>query len=185
MIETVITSFLSFVGTNIDDIFVLMLLFAQVCGKKSFFPMLFGRYLAMLTVLAISFLGAFGLSFISADYIKFLGFLPIFLGIKAIFEHKNEENQNETKLTSLVWSTTLITLANSADNIGVYIPLFTGYTWSQVLITVAVFLIMTFLWHVLGMKLASLPFLKKMIEQYKIIAVPVIYILLGLYILIF
>lgn len=34
MVEVILTSLVSFVSTNIDDIFVLMILYAQVSSKK-------------------------------------------------------------------------------------------------------------------------------------------------------
>jgi cadmium resistance protein CadD (predicted permease) len=87
--------------------------------------------------------------------------------------------------SSFVANAAMITIANSADKIGVYIPLFAEYSLPQMLITVIVFTVMTFLWCILGEKIATLAPIQNTIQKYKRIAIPLIYILLGIYILIF
>ncbi len=186
MLETFFAASVSFVSTNIDDIFVLMLLFAQNKQKENFRRILIGRYLATAALLAVSFLGAFGLSFVPREYIRFLGFIPILLGIKAFWDSKKDETEDVSPSgSSVIWNSVLITIANGADNIGVYIPLFAGYAAWQMGITVAVFAVMTFFLCVLSVKITNLPMIAKAIDACKHIAVPLIYILLGLYILFF
>ncbi len=187
MMATVITSMVAFAATNIDDIFVMMLLFAGADIKKSFLPTLAGRYLGTVALLAVSFLGAFGLSFLPQEYIKLLGIIPILLGIKAFWnvKKKGTDDAAEIKSGSLVWSTALITVANGADNIGIYIPLFTGYTLFEAMLTVLVFAMMTLLLCILSGRIAALSLIKNTLEKYKDIMIPIVYILLGLYILIF
>jgi cadmium resistance protein CadD (predicted permease) len=147
-----------------------------------------GKYIGCYAILAVSFLAAFGLGLISEDYLRFLGIVPILLGIKAYFEEKSQEDSahpmREVK-SSFVANAAMITIANSADNIGVYIPLFAEYSLPQMLITVIVFTVMTFLWCILGEKIATLAPIQNTIQKYKRIAIPLIYILLGIYILIF
>lgn len=76
-----------------------------------------------------------------------------------------------------------VTLANGGDNIGIYIPLFTGmnllYTW----ITVIIFILLTAVWCFIGLKLSEHPFVQKNVEKYKHIFVPIIFIGLGIFIL--
>ncbi len=90
-----------------------------------------------------------------------------------------------TKLIRLeILSVTLVAVADGGDNIGVYIPLFTGYPISQIIITILIFALMMALWCFLGSKIINLQGIKTVIERYKHIAVPVLFICLGIYIVI-
>lgn len=188
MSKTFLESIVAYVATNIDDIFVLIFLYASAVKRSDFRKIMLGKYIGIYTILSISFLASWGLGFIPEEYICFLGIIPILLGIKAYFD-ENRQDDSETAereiKTALIASAAIITIANSADNIGVYIPLFTEYTLPQMLVTVIVFAVMTFLWCILGEKIATLAPVQNMIRKYKSIAIPLVYILLGIYILIF
>lgn len=77
----------------------------------------------------------------------------------------------------------LLTVANGADNIGVYLPLFSKYSPGQLVITTVVFALMIALWCYLGLKLASFPLVKAKLVKYKQIVIPIIFIVLGLLII--
>ena len=83
-----------------------------------------------------------------------------------------------------ILSVVIVAVANGADNIGVYIPLFTGYSSWQFLLTIFVFTIMMALWCFLGERITSFPRIKDAIQRCKHIAVPIIFVGLGIYIFI-
>lgn len=64
MISIVTTSIVSFISTNIDNIFVMMVLYARVdeTFKKKY--VVIGQYLAIGILTAISLSAAFGLNFV-------------------------------------------------------------------------------------------------------------------------
>ncbi len=191
MAETILAGIVSFVGTNIDDIFINTLFFAQADTKRKVKATIIGVYLGIGTLVLLSMLGAYFLQAVPQKYIGLLGFIPIILGIKAwaeyIQEKKNsnadESVENPGASKGLLWSVMLITISNGADNIGVYIPLFASYTAMQLLTVAIVFAWMTALWCVLGKKLSDLPGLRKILLKYKHIIVPVVFIALGIYII--
>ena len=136
----------------------------------------------------LSILGAFGLQFLPQHYLGYLGLVPICLGIKEIMinmKSKGNEEENDTarKSTNKIINTALITIANGADNIGVYIPLFAGFMAWQIAMAVCVFLVLIAVWCFLGKALADLPVLRIALTRYKAVIVPVVYIVLGIYIL--
>lgn len=94
MISTVITAFVSFVSTNIDDIFVLMLFFTQINNVKKRRHIIIGQYLGIGVLTTISIIGALGVSVIPHEYVGLLGLLPIYLGIKEYVDHKKESKRN-------------------------------------------------------------------------------------------
>lgn len=182
MPEAVAAAVMAYIGTNIDDMFINLFFFAQADGKHGKGIVYLGKYAVIILLFAVSWLASCGLQIIPQEYIRWLGIVPILLGIRAVFDRDNDSKNHGSK--SLLWNVILVTLANSADNIGVYIPLFTGYTLSQMAVVLAVFLLMTALWCFCGQKLANLPFLRQFLLKHKRWIVPAVLITLGIYILI-
>ena len=217
MSSIVTTSIVSFISTNIDNIFVMMVLYARVdeTFKKKY--VVIGQYLAIGILTAISLSAAFGLNFVPQKYVGLLGFIPIALGVKEWISYKRPaQNQNPIvknfrwkqkkpkaahpnklqnilrKVTSMaskivkpeILSVALVGVANGADNIGVYIPLFTGYSSIQVIVTIIVFVLMMAVWCFLGEKITDFPKIKAIIQTYKYFAVPAVFVGLGIYIII-
>lgn len=87
MIVSIFTSGVAYISTNIDDIFVIMILLAQA-AKEAKGKLIAGHFLGVGIVTAISMLGALGLQNLPLKYVGILGLVPIGLGIKAWLDHK-------------------------------------------------------------------------------------------------
>ena len=185
MIASIFTSVVAYISTNIDDIFVIMILLAQAAkGTKG--KLIAGHFLGVGIVTAISMLGAFGLQNLPLKYVGILGLVPIGMGIKAWLDHKkgaDDDDAPEAQSVSLL-SMAMITLGNGADNVGVYIPLFTGFSGAERIGAVVVFAVMTALWIFLANSLAEFPKVKSVIEKHKTIAIPLVFIALGVFIIV-
>ena len=213
MISTVTTAFISFISTNIDDIFILMLFFSQINKTMKLRHIIIGQYLGIVVLIILSLVGALGISVIPHEYVGLLGLLPIYLGIKEYVSYKMKKNENislqeqesfdnfnldettETKGNSIITFIKIfinpsiikvftVTFANGGDNIGIYIPLFTSISLVDILITAIIFLILTAIWCFIGLKLAEHPFVQKKIKKYNHIIIPILFISLGIFILI-
>lgn len=184
MIASIFTSIIAYISTNIDDIFVLMILLAQAAtGVKG--KLIAGHFLGVCLITVVSMLGAFGLQSLPLKYVGILGLVPIGLGIKAWLDHKKGSDGDgapEVQGVSLL-SMAMITVGNGADNVGVYIPLFTGFSGSERIGSVIVFAAMTALWIFLANSLAQFPRVKSAVGKYKNIIIPAVFILLGVYII--
>lgn len=184
MAASLLTSIIAYISTNIDDIFVIMILLSQAAkGAKR--KLVAGHFLGVGIITVVSMLGAFGLQNLPVKYVGILGLVPIGLGIKAWLDHKkgaDDDNAPEGQAVGLL-SMAMITLGNGADNIGVYIPLFTGFSSGERIGAVVVFAVMTALWVFLANRLAEFPKIKAIIEKYKDIAIPVVFIALGVFII--
>lgn len=186
--QTVLLSAIAFISTNIDDLFINMFFFAQYRTKEAARRIAAGKYLGMGALTAVSLLGAYGLQMLPGKWLALLGLIPIGLGIREILSNLRGQNEAEepSSAAGTLWlSMALITIANGADNIGVYLPLFAGFSFWQMGIALLVFACMTGIWCFLGKQLTSLPVLQKLLSEYKTILIPLVYILLGLYILFF
>ncbi len=180
MVTSIFTSIFAYISTNIDDIFVLMILLSQVQtvakGK-----LIAGHFIGVGLLTLISIVGAMGLQRLPTQYIGLLGIIPIFLGIRACFQRDGDEHT--AAVTPGVLSMALITLGNGADNLGVYIPLFTGFTSLQQWFAAGIFALMTALWVWLAHCLAALPKVKAVIGKYKAVLIPLVFIALGIFII--
>ena len=178
MLTSIFTSIIAYISTNIDDIFVLMILLASAGAAKG--RLIAGHFLGVGLITVISMLCAFGLQNLPLRHVGLLGLVPIALGIKAWFDRDEEEA--EAKGTGVL-SMAMITLGNGADNVGVYIPLFTGFSGVERIGAVIIFAGMTVLWIWFANSLAELPKIKAVIEKYKAVAIPVVFIALGVFII--
>ena len=142
MFPSIFAAIIAYISTNIDDIFVLMILLASVAGAGKR-RLVAGHFLGVGLITAISMLGAFGLQNLPLRYVGLLGLVPIGLGIKAWFDR--DDGEVEAKSGGLL-SMAMITLGNGADNMGVYIPVFTGFSNGERLLAVGIFFGMTVLW---------------------------------------
>ncbi len=179
MIAAVLTSAIAYISTNVDDLFVIMILMAQTPGMEKR-KLIAGHFLGVGLITAISMLSALGLQNLPMKYIGFLGLLPIALGIKAWF-HRDDDTM-DTRAVGLL-SMAMITTGNGADNIGVYIPLFTGFSDAERIDAIVIFMVMTALWVFLAKSLAEFPNIKTVIENYKDIIIPAVFISLGIFII--
>ncbi|HZY81156.1 MAG TPA: cadmium resistance transporter [Cyclobacteriaceae bacterium] len=177
--QIVITSLLAFISTNVDDIFILMLFY----GSRKFRPstIILGQYLGIATLIVISLIGSYVGNFLDQRFIGLLGLFPIYLGIKKFFD-KEEDASIETKSSGIV-AIAGVTIANGGDNIGVYTPLFTTMTAAEQIQMIVIFGVMTWFWCLAGKYLSSRPIIARQIDRYGHVAMPIVLILLGIFIL--
>lgn len=183
--KIILTSFLAFVSTNIDDIFILMLFFGTKKFRDS--TIIIGQYTGIGALVAISLAGSLIGNFIDQRYIGLLGLFPIYLAVKAFIgmlkKDDIDERPNVEARSSGILSIAGVTIANGGDNIGVYVPLLTTMSLSEKLEMLIIFGVMTYLWCMLGKFLSSRPLVARQIDKYGHIIMPVVLLLLGVFIL--
>lgn len=189
MFETFMLSVAAFIGTNIDDLIINTFFFSLVSGKKEIRGIVSGKYIGIGILMLISFIGSVGAKCIPVEYVRYLGFIPIGLGVKEIIfgvtEYENVDLcMGDFNTANLLWNVAIITIANGADNIGIYIPLFAGFSLNQLGVFFFVVMFMTAIWSALGYKVSRVSFYNSIINKHKKNIVPLTYILLGVYILI-
>lgn len=178
MLSVILASILTFIATEVDDFAVYVVLFAQKKDHK--FSIFMGQLTVVFLLAVLCAFVSIPLSKIPAQYLRFIGIIPIGLGIWSIFEKEEEHN---FKTTSLFLTSALLTLAASADNLGIYIPFFTSLSILEKSVSIGIFVILQSLWSFLQIKTADLPFVQKFVEKTSRFLVPVIFILLGILII--
>lgn len=187
--QFIITSALAFVGTNIDDIFLLMLFFGS--RRFGFSQIVAGQLLGIATLTGMSLALSIAGLMIGKGYISLLGLVPVYLGVKGMIgvfkgrthgeaELRTDEG-NVGKSNLLVVSG--VTIANGGDNIGIYTPLFATIDPSEKITMIVVFLLMTIVWCFVARYLTGRPAIAKIIDKYGHVLTPLVLVLLGIYIL--
>lgn len=205
LILTIISALGAFIATNIDDIFILMLLFAQVrtqtkakAGKVVSVQskentiylkdIVIGQYLGFALLVLLSLLATFGVTLVPEQWVGLLGLVPIYLGVKLFIKGEDEDEgailSNLNKFNKFYLSVAFITFANGGDNIGIYVPFFSTLNTSQLVITVVIFFIMVAVWCLIGYRLARFRYVSETLEKYGRWIIPVVFVGLGIYILV-
>jgi cadmium resistance protein CadD (predicted permease) len=183
--------FAAFIASNIDDTFILILLFSSLSFQTR--HIIIGQFLGIAVLIIISALGALIALVLPPFLIALLGFIPIGIGIKRLAEHldrnriteKNktfQDNKGQGLIPFLTVSA--ITISNGGDDIGVFMPLFAKYnTVAEVTTLVSIFMVMTMVWCISTRYFVNHPIIATRIERFGNIITPFVLIGLGFYIL--
>lgn len=173
----------AFAASNIDDIFVLTLFFAQKNLKR--WHVVAGQYLGLAGLIAVSLVGYFARLVIPRSWIGLLGLAPLVIGIRKLLDWKHgiADTKKEVGRGS-VFTVAVVTFANGGDNIGIYVPLFATSDAQALIITLIAFCILIAVWCALGYYLGKHPAVKRIVDRYGHIVVPFVLIGLGVFIII-
>jgi len=155
-----------FVATNLDDIFILLVFYADPRFRPG--RIVAGTYLGMAALVLISAVAALVALVIPPAYVKLLGLIPIALGIKSLIDRDDDDDEEQrarrAQPSALVIAA--VTIANGGDNIGVYTPVFATRPVYETTIIVVVFAVMTALWCGFAHWLVNHPTLGAPIRRY-------------------
>jgi cadmium resistance transport/sequestration family protein len=196
------TAITAFTATNIDDLVILMIFFAQVNRKLRPWHIFAGQYVGFTALVLASLPGFFGGLMISRPWIGLMGFVPIFIGISNLINpDDDDEVQTITedfavkvnssilaKISHLmkpqIFQVAAVTFANGGDNIGIYVPLFASSDFPSLLIILTMFYIMVWVWCYGAYQFTiSHPQIAQRLTRYTKMLIPFILIGLGLLIL--
>ncbi len=196
---TILLGLGTFAATNLDDILILTLFFAQVNGDFRKRHVVAGQYLGFTFLLGVSLVGYWGGQVVPSTWIGLLGFAPIFLGISKLRRLKNAPGAVESPPTAVIPPTaspasllfsrqmvmvTAVTMANGSDNIGVYLPLFARSSASQLTSLLIVYFILVVLWCAVAYHLARTPLVTVTLTRYGDALIPFVFMGIGVAMLI-
>jgi cadmium resistance protein CadD (predicted permease) len=191
-ISTISLAVVLFASTNLDDIFILMMFFAD--KSLSARQIVLGQYLGIALIVGISALGTLAALLFPPTVIGLMGFLPIAIGLKKLWDlrkeaHKSEELDQAEKTASVsngygrAITVAAITFSNGGDNIGVYVPVFATSTLTATATLIAVFAVMVAIWCGAAYLLVNNRYIGVFIQRVGNILLPFVLIGLGIYIL--
>jgi cadmium resistance protein CadD (predicted permease) len=178
-----------FAVTNLDDLLVLALFFAQGAGRRGASrAVALGQYLGFAAILGISVAAASGAAFLPAGAVPYLGLLPLALGVRAAVQawrHRHDPGEANAAPAGgpKLLAVAAVTFANGGDNLGVYVPVFATAGAGGTFVHVAVFLVLLAVWIAAGRYLATRPSVAKVLSRRGHVLLPVVLIGIGLLIL--
>ncbi|PBQ22889.1 permease [Levilactobacillus brevis] len=188
MLRPILTGVTAYISTGLDYLVILMIIFSRVKPQDRWL-VLIGDFIGTLILVGSSLALAFFLGFVPTPWVLgLLGLIPIYLGIKLGLQGDDDDvaavERRVSQPRGLIASVVLITVATcGADNIGIYVPLFTTVAASQILLILITFAGMVVVFWELGFRLATLPVIAGVLEKWGRHLTVVVYILLGGYIL--
>jgi cadmium resistance protein CadD (predicted permease) len=181
-VVTVLTaSVTTFAATNLDDIFLLTVFFARRVPTRRIVA---GQYLGFAAIVIVSLAGVWAAGVaIPRAWTRLLGILPLGIGIKELLQMHNVRSPRANGSFSVL-SIAAITLANGADNIGVYVPFFVVSRLHMWLV-LAAYALLLLVWCAVGKWLGNHALVLKSLDRWGHWIVPFVLIGLGSYILLF
>jgi len=186
LLSTMVAAVGVFAGTDVDDIIVLTVLFlaGRVAGRPTKVHVIVGQYLGIAALVAVSAIAAVGLLIVPQRWIGLLGLVPIALGIRGLVAAATNRDSDTPVAAAGVLSVAAVTVANGADNLSVYIPLFRTIGLGDSLLAVAVFAVMVAVWLAAAFWLGSHTRVVALVERFGHWLVPVVFVAIGALILI-
>jgi cadmium resistance transport/sequestration family protein len=189
MIATIAAAVGLFAATNIDDIVVLTVLFlASTRGSLPGWTVVVGQYLGFIALVAISVVAAAGLTIVPDEWVGFLGLIPLAIGLFGLIRTVRRRGDNDDDDSAIgavgLLGVAGITIANGADNIALYTPVFRTQPIPDTVITIVVFLVLVAVWCLVARVVGTHGAVTEALEKIEHWLVPAVFIGLGLYILI-
>ncbi|WP_223167551.1 cadmium resistance transporter [Nonomuraea sp. SYSU D8015] len=189
IVGTIATAAGMFAGTNVDDLIVLTVLFlsSRASGLPRPWQIWGGQYAGIAVLVLLSVVAALGLTIVPDAWVGLLGLVPFALGVKglvaAVRDRHDEAGTPPAVATGLV-SVAGVTIANGADNITVYTPVFRTIGALPTMVTIGVFAIGVALWCLAGSWLGSHKKIVGIVERYGQWLVPAVFVIIGILIVI-
>jgi cadmium resistance protein CadD (predicted permease) len=181
-----------FASTNVDDILLLSVLFADDHLRPR--AVVLGQFLGIAALVLASGLAVLASLAIPRGWIGLLGLVPLLLGmhkLRASQQRRSDsderalqekEKEAENRIHSQVLSVAFVMIVNGADNLGVYIPVFAKQP-SAIPIYAVLFAVMTGAWCAIGYFVVNNPVIGRHVRRYGRLALPWVLMALGVYIL--
>ena len=197
IISIISLALMAFLATNMDDLIILIVFFAN--NDFNNLSVVLGQYLGVSLLIIISCFAYFFKFIIPPQYIALFGILPIAIGLKNLWNLRNNNsknnkfiqnnsdlylNENAHKSGNKTLQVASTTFANGGDNIGVYIPLFASLGTFQIMLITMIFFGMIGLWCIISYFMVINKIIGFKLQKYMHLILPFVLIIIGLGVLI-
>lgn len=195
MIELFITAIGVFISTSIDYLLILTILFAQFRQNHQKRQVLAGQLIGTFALYLFSLVAASIIQFTVAEWvIGLLGLIPLFIGINALTSEEDDEDEDGddeilqryegSNSRGVMITTALLTIASGGDNLGVYIPYFSGLDVISILIVGVIFFVGSLILCFISERISAIPMINEVVEKYEKYIIALVFIPLGIYIMV-
>ncbi|MET8158767.1 cadmium resistance transporter [Sphaerisporangium sp. NPDC005289] len=198
LVATLGTACAVFAGTNVDDIIILTVLFlsARAGREPRARQIVAGQYAGIAVLVAVSAIAALGLTIIPDRWVGLLGLVPLAFGIRGLISalrarHRDrnggrgagreggQEGGAPVAVAGGAFSVAGVTIANGADNLSVYTPMFRTIGLTASLVTIAAFAVLIAVWCAAGYWLGSHKKIIAFVERFGHWLVPLVFVAIG------
>lgn len=167
-----------FAATNADDLVLLTIFFAQPnCQPRQ---IVLGQLAGIGALTAISYTVSMLALAVPHGWLPLIGLVPLWFGVKWL---RRTGDEGPPVVAMTWWAIAGITMANGADNLGVYIPAFTMQSGSEKIVTGATFAVLTLAWCGIASTAARHPTWGPSVSRVCNRAAPFVLIGIGLWII--
>lgn len=196
--QAITTGITAFSATNLDDIVILTLFFAQINHQFRPRHIVFGQYLGFAGLVVASLPGFLGGLVLPRPWIGLLGLVPIVLGVRHWLTAAETESVQTVAIADLglpiersgraYWmalrspqtlQVAAVTFANGGDNIGIYVPLFASSSLASLVVILLTFFGLIAVWCAIAYGLTRHPLAVQALTRYGHRLVPFVLIGLG------
>jgi cadmium resistance protein CadD (predicted permease) len=164
----------AFVATNLDGLVLLTVLFAT--PKMRWQTVVAGQYLGLASLVAISAVAAAGLVVVPKRWVGLAGVIPLALGVRALLQQ--DGTPPTTTPPNLAGVVGLI-VANGADNVAVYTPVFRHLGPGASLFYALIFAVLSAALCVIAAWLARRRLIAQTVARWSHVIIPVVFIVIG------
>ncbi len=169
-----------FVTTNLDDLVAL----AAFSRRYQVAHVLLGQVIGFSVLVGTSLVLAALVQAALGPWIGLLGVVPIAVGVTAYREGGglpfDGENERESGQVSVVAA---VGIANGADNLAVYVPLFAVLSVAEAGVVSAAMVVLSVLWVGLAVAVVRLSPVRRLVDAADRL-VPLVFVCIGLYVLV-
>lgn len=195
MINNIFTGVTAYISTSVDYLLILMAIFSA--NKNYKLQIYLGDLIGTSILVGISLLLACVLNIVPQTWILgLLGLVPIIMGLKILYnlyinKATDEEDDDEvmvqqtlSKNRKLIINVVTITIVTcGANNIGVYVPLFTQLNASALTTVLITLFVMLTIFYFLGLLITRMPIIASLLEKWGDLITAIVYLLIGIMIL--
>ncbi|BCJ51097.1 hypothetical protein Asp14428_25720 [Actinoplanes sp. NBRC 14428] len=139
-----------------------------------------GQYAGIAALVAVSGLAAVGLTIVPDPWTGLLGLVPVALGVRGLIgAWRSAEDAPEAVAAGNALAVAGVTVANGADNIAVYTPVFRTLGVAGTVTTVTVFAVLVAVWCAAASWLGSHRRVIAVAERYGHWLVPLVFVAIG------
>ncbi|MBK1986296.1 cadmium resistance transporter [Sphaerospermopsis aphanizomenoides BCCUSP55] len=191
ILTAIINGVVAFGATNIDDLVILLVFFAQINDDFRPWQIVLGQYIGFTILVILSLPGLLGGLILPANLIGLLGLVPLAIGISSLVNQETDslpevlaeitpsaKSKTQNFFNPQIYTITLITIANGSDNISIYITLFSSIRLDGFLVIITLFFILLAIWCYAAYKLTHQQKIAEVLTSYGNYLVP--FVLMGL-----
>ena len=175
-----------FAVTNIDDVIVLSLFYAQGAGRRGTTrKIVLGQYAGFGAILLASVVVALSArALLPESSLAYFGLVPLLLGLRAAWQAWRAVDDDDDVRALRVLTVAAVTFANGGDNIGVYVPVFLRAGPAATAVYCAVFLALVAVLVLVARYVATRAPVARFLERWESVLFPLVLIVLGVVILV-